>query len=562
MKLKKISKFLAGSALVLFLLGSKNISAQEVKPINIEEIIYGEDLKVHYPKIDLFFNYEQETPVIPPTSLKSSNYFDGNNLVRDGNIPEINLEETSQLENLIKDIANKKVKSYSEFIELSKNLSESQKIVLFASLSQLLYAGSYNDNSQLNEIQSQEVFFNSLQNFLNNYNQNFLGQCSQIATYIEKSANDNKIKTSTVTGMVKEGRIAQGHVFDILKLKNGTGIVDGERILISKTKNIEKTLESYQKEVGALAFQHLLFENNNFKYEIISPGGRNFLEFIGYDISSKPIKNSLIDNIDSNSEIIFALNQKKELTSFELNYFGFIFKGGELRGDSSPLEKLSLAQVGFKRKFSFSTLEITPVVNMIIKDGEISGGVIDLVINSASEKGFNVSSRISGSVLLNPTSLLFYHYPLGAGASYNVKTEFGAIEPYSVVQVKYMMRDLGMQHFGLIFDEFEAGLKLNNFPTRNLNVSINPYYTKRLWEQEVGADVKVNIENFELNARGYLTSSNYAFCPDRSSFDFGVDTSINKYFNLNAKYKIEQTNYDGERENISSLSLTGKINFN
>ena len=242
MKSKKLSKFLAGSALILSFLGNPKIIAQEVKPVNIEEILYGEDLKVHYPKIDLIFNYEQEPPLISATSSNSFNYFGGGDLIRDGNIPEINLEETSQLENLIKDIADKKVKSYSEFVELSKNFSESQKIVLFASLSQLLYAGSYNNNSQLNEIESQENLFYSLQNFLSTSNPNTLGQCSQIATYIEKLANDNGVKASAVTGMVKGGRIDQGHVLNILKLKNGTGIVDGGRILIVKTRNIEKVL--------------------------------------------------------------------------------------------------------------------------------------------------------------------------------------------------------------------------------------------------------------------------------------------------------------------------------
>lgn len=41
-----------------------------------------------------------------------------------------------------------------------------------------------------------------------------------------------------------------------------------------------------------------------------------------------------------------------------------------------------------------------------------------------------------------------------------------------------------------------------------------------------------------------------------------ISVSLNKYFNLNTKYQLNQTNYDRERDNKDSFSLIGGINFN
>lgn len=59
-----------------------------------------------------------------------------------------------------------------------------------------------------------------------------------------------------------------------------------------------------------------------------------------------------------------------------------------------------------------------------------------------------------------------------------------------------------------------------------------------------------------------MTKSNYAFCPDKFGFDAELSVSINKYFNLKAKYKTERTDYDGEKENNDSFSLTAGISLN
>ena len=289
-KPKRISGIIASSLTLAFsLFGAPKITAQEIKPISIEHILdNANSTTAHNPKVDLIFNYGLESKAEALGYLKGFTYFGGETLVRDANVPEINLEETSQIESLIKGIKSNNVNSYPELVELSKNLSESQKIVLFASLSQLLYAGSYIDNSPLNKVESQEIFFKNLQNFLSTHNQSPLGVCPQFPTYIERLANDTGIKTTAVTG-TREDR---GHVSDILKLKEGIGIVDGGIILIAKTKNIEKILSAYQKSVDSSVFQHLFFEDNKFRYMLISKDGRNFLNFVEYDASSNPIKNS------------------------------------------------------------------------------------------------------------------------------------------------------------------------------------------------------------------------------------------------------------------------------
>ena len=557
MKTKKLSKFLAGSALVLSLLGSPKISAQEIKPVNIEEILYGPSSDTTSQKIGLIFNYNKTGTNEIVEYSKSNNYFSGGSLIRKDNLPELTDKENSDIENLIIGVGDKKINSYSEFINLSKNFSEKQKIVLASSISQLLYAGSYNQETSQNEIKSQEIFFNHLQNFLETYDQNPLGQCGQISTYTERLLTDLRIKSSSVSG-IRE----LGHAFNILKLQDGTGIIDGGQIFISKTKNVEKLLENYQKNVNFVAFQHLFFEDNKFKYQLITRDGKNFLNFIGYDPSSIPIKNLLIMNESSDFEAILQMDHGDSITSFGINYFGLITKAGEIRGNSSSsLDSMFLTQSGFKRKFSFQNFDITPNLNLILKDGILSGGFVDLVVNTANKKGINLSSRISGNILVDHllTNQLFFDYSFGAGVSDTLPINYGEIIPYSDIQFKFIQKDLGMQEFFTTFQESESGIKLNFSIPKDLEISLNPYYTKRLWEDEFGANAQLGSKNIKLEVNGYLTKSDYMFCPDKFGFDFGVDTSINKYFNLNAKYKTEQTNYGGEIENNSSFSLTGKI---
>jgi hypothetical protein len=547
-KPKRISRILASSlALAFSLFGAQKLSAQELKPINIEDILHQSTPTIHYPRVDFIFNYGLESKKEQLDYLKGFTYFGGETLVRDANVPELNAEEISQIESLIKDIKSRKVNFYSNFVNLSKNLSVAQKIVLSASLGQLLYTGNYNELSSQNKVESQEIFFKSLQDLTP------LGQCSQFSAYIEKLSNESEIKTSAVTGRY----LKIAHAFDLLKLNKGTAVVNGGEIFIAKTKNVEEVLTAYQKSVDSTAFQHLFFEDNKFKYMLITKDGRTFLDFIGYDISPNPIKNSLINNTNSDSEITFMFNKKEDLTSFGINYFGFIAKAGKIKGN---LEEISLAQVGFNRKLSFSNMEITPNVNLIFQDNRISGGLVELIVNSANEKGINLSSRISGNVVVKNILLdkLFYDYSMGAGASYKFKTRLGDIERYSVAQFKLLMEDLGMKLFVPTFDEAEAGIKLNLPFSRDSGISLNPYYVQKLWERRFGVNAKLKTRWLDLNAEGSVVNSTYDFNPDRYKASIGLSASLGK-FDLKLEGKLDQTDYDGEKEIHNSILLTGKL---
>lgn len=555
-KERRISKFLASSFLALALLGAPKINAQELKPINIEEVLSGEDSEFNDPKIDLIFNYDCKTKQKLQEYSKSFSYFSGGSLIRKDNTPELSLEESSKIENLILDVQNGKINSYSDFIGLSKNFSEAQKIILSASISQLMYAGSYNENSSIDKIESQEIFFNHLQNFLETYNQNPLGQCGQIAVYNERLLNDLGITSSSATGIDKTG-----HVFNVLKLEDGTGIIDGERIFLTKTKNIEKLLEIYQKEVNSVAFQHLFFEDNKFRYSLITEDGKNFLNFIGYDPSSNPIKNSLLGNSQSDSIVSFDVNVGDYLNSVGLNYLGIVTKAGEIRGNSSsPLEKMFVLEIGLNRKFLFSNFEFYPNVEGIINDTGVSGGFADLIVNTLNEKGLNLSSRISGNLVIQDflSNKLFSDYSFGAGASYTIPIKSAKVIPYSNTQFKFQIEDLGMQELVPTFNEAEFGINLNVPFSDNSNILINPYYTKRLWEQEFGANAKVQTRNFGLNIGSYLTKSDYAFCPDKYGATIGISALIGK-LDLKLEGKLDQTDYDGEEEINNSVSLIGKF---
>jgi len=541
MKNKKISKFLAGSLLALSLLGAPKISAQ------------GLEQKVS-PKIDFGINYGTESFSKPAEFSQYVSFFSNGSL---GGNAQINLDKNSKVINLMGEIQSREINSYKDLIKSSNNFSESQKMVLLASISQLLYDGTYDLSLVQGGLKSQEIFFKDLQNILINSKNDYpLGTCGQISSHIEKLANDNQIKTAAVTGVSKVA-----HAYDILKLKEETGIVDGADILIAKTKNIEKTLDLYQKNVNSVAFSHTFFEGDKFKYIYLTKEGKRFLDFIGYDSSSKITKNSLINNTTSNSDFIFTFNKKDNSTSIEISPFnGAIVRAGEIGGVYSPSDKVTIFQGSYNHKFLLPNSEITPNLSLITGNeiigwfGNITFNTHNGKFNFSSKANINQSSKISGG----KASVFFEDYSAEFGGTYKFQIDETILEPYSLAKFNLWSKDLGTQIAVPTLNEAEFGIKLN-FPFLNgSNISINNYWITRLWEDEFGTNARIGTKNFGLNLAGYLTKSNYAFCPYKFGLEGGLSASVGK-LDLKLDGKVNQTDYDGEKENLYSLSLAGKL---
>ena len=511
----KKSKFLPIALLGLSLLGGKAIAQdyQEAPETTQEDFAQEHLMK----EIDFNFNYElgQKTEEIS-SSLESY-----------GDDPD-----SYYLSSFLSDSSDQSFSSYQSLLGNYQNLTENQKIVLVSILCDKLYEFDYTS----------------------------FGKCPAIASFGEQTLNSIGLKAAAVTGAE--------HVYDILKTKEGTSIIEGYDIFSSNTKNIERVLEEYQR--GSLVFQHLFFESDKFMYKLITKDGKSFLDFANYDPSLNPIKNSLINKDNSIPYVTLDAEKKDNLFYGGLELTGINFKGGMLSEDASPENKIDLFQGGFKRKFFlFDSMSIYPDVSIVFgnQDGDTANhyfitDIENLTVSTENQEGLNSSLMFSraSSETQHQESTLYYDMDLDGGVSYNFGIGDFKFEPYSLLKFSFLPENLLNTTLSPRFSEFGTGLR-TSFQVSNANLSIDPHYTKRIWEDEVGADAKLESKNFNLDFGGYVTKSGYDFCPDKFGANAGLEILL-KPISLKLGYKIDGTNYDGEIATSSSGSLTGKIILN
>ncbi|MCX6746559.1 MAG: hypothetical protein NTU63_00290 [Candidatus Pacearchaeota archaeon] len=555
---KRFSKgaLLATAALSAFLLG-RPVRAEEIQKPKSEQ------------KISIVVDYSTGTQEEGAKGQNSWAYFDRdfNYLYRYNNLPELNVSEKTQVQDMIEDVKYGDIDSYQDLVESSKSFSENQKVVLLAALANSLYEGSYDDTSPINEVFPQKTFFEQLQNYLATGGYSPLGVCRHIASHIEQLSNDLGLRANAVTGRYFEGT---GHVYVILKREDGSGIIDGAYITISDTKNIEKMLEIYQKDKDSTVFEHFFFEDSKLKYRLVTKDGKNILDFMGCDESLNTLKKSLTDREDFNPRISLVLAKNDYSMSGKLNLFGLFAKIGQIKGNSSsPTKEMNLIQAGIEGKLSFpEVMDITPSLSVVYgdiiqqehEDKGVTGASGSLMVNTNNEEGFNLSSRFAGKFLLTKNTSLFSNWSLEAGASYKIPIEEISLAPYVLGQGGMWQTDLGTGYFFPTFDEVNAGVILDIPFSSNTAISINPYYAYRNYEHELGIDAKVRTENISANAGMYVAKSVYDFAPDKLGIDAGLSASFENFV-LKFIYKDEMKNYDGETSNNSSISLQGNIKF-
>ena len=566
--------------LVALLFSSNKVKAEELtrkQPQTIERTLRE---GISKPKIDINFNYKTESKqkVIDYKMSETTLWTGwGYPLWRESDTPKLSEIEKQEVKDILKDIKNEEINSYQELVEAGKNLLlQNQKLDLLATIGGSL--GKFNYENSNMKVTSQEEFFDKFQDSLESGKKNGLGNCRHIHSYIEQLANDLGIKSAAVSGISENGL---GHIYDILKVEDGTAIIDYSNLLIMPTKNIEKALQIYQKNMGTIVFEHSFFEDTEFKYRLITKDGKNLRDFMEYDSSSESLKNALIEEITPQANLVINFNIEDFLTSVEGNLFGFFLKAGEIRGDSdSPLEKITLIQAGFKRNFSTpKIIDIKSDVSLIegnisqdtkFKDNKILGIKGNLILSTNNKKGFNFSSRIAGNTFISSlifgytknflSSGVFSDFILGGGVSYKIPIKDINVKPYATSQFALFPEDIGTYKYMPKLSELTAGTVFNFKIPDKFSLSLEPYYLKRIWEQKFGGKIELENKHIGINAEGYITKSNYEFCPDKYGFDIGSYLNL-KNLTFKVKYKIDNVNYDGEIENQQALDIGTSIKF-
>ncbi|MCK9596084.1 hypothetical protein M0R19_02795 [Candidatus Pacearchaeota archaeon] len=495
------------------------------------------------------------------------------NLFLTENAPALNGGETTQILDIMdtlkgRDLRN--ITSFDDFNDIFKTLSENQKIVLSAIVSNEFYLNYYNKKD------------------------NFV--CRQIGTIIEKTLNKGGVRAAALSSRGSEG-IA--HMYNIAKLKNGTAVINSGNIFMTRTKNIEKTLEAYQRSIGQFAFQHFFYENNELKYALTTKDGNHFLDFVEYDPSLKKVTNYLVgENNPSDMDFVFNIKDKKlqsvkmnsvtlslnkksavspesenngdYINSAGINAFGIFGKVGEL---SSPSSKMLLFHTGYRARFIFPKIILLDST-LSFAHGDIAGDggfdnihnnanafIADLFVSTDNKKGFNASSRLSANVFNTPNDTLFGNlFLMSGGISYKIPVKNMMITPYLNLQASLLPENIDIPADKLMFDELRAGINFNAKFPKEISFSFEPYYVRKLWEDGFYLDTKFKSKHTGLNAGFYLSKSSYDFAPDRAGFYVGGSFYINP-IGFNVNYRMDSKNYDGELTHEPSLSLEGFLKF-
>jgi len=584
-KLKeKGKKLLVAGTLVSCLLAGGKVALKAKENSSLEKIFSAPWIGVEYNSQKGSYNPN------PVDYSKSNNYFISftnplfwkyDSLWRTSNTPELSSAEEEQVENIVKDVKNENIDSYSDLTNISGNLLENQKLVLGAIYGGQLGAYHYdyeNMNTANYPVVPQNTFFNLTQNSLQTGEKTPMGVCRHLHTNVEQFLNDSGIPSAAVTVDVNSDGDRGGHVVDISKLSYGTAIIDYGTIMLWKTKNIEKILRAYQKEEGFTRLEHLFFEDSRFKYRIITLDGREYITWAGYNTTSEPLKKSLEYNVDSEPYIKATVNKGDYSKSGEINCFGLFFKNGEIKGyPSSPLEKMDLYQYGFKRRMLFPDIfpnsffhnaafdvEFSWIKGKMYQDGgeeEIDGSTTKFLFATNNEKGFNFSFKSNQHSMGVGRQILFSDSGLGFGTSYKFVTNNFDIKPYMVVQGNYFQDDLGTwKDNKLMLGEISGGTVFGIKLPKSTTFSIDPYFLKRMWEKEYGIDAKLGNEYIGISGKAYRTNSTYKFCPDKRGYEAGAYLDF-KYVEAGVDYKKETIDHDGETENQDSVNVKVAVKF-
>lgn len=560
-----MKKSLAALLLVPFLMLGKPAAAQET---------------AKKQPIEITVTYEAGNQKNAIIYGQSSYFYSQGALYNMGKNPLFNLTDSEKkgIAGIISGIEFNSIDSYKSLVESSKNLSGNQKLALLASISDLLYNGTYDHDLPNHEVYSQDVFFRDLQNFLDTEEDQNLGVCRHIATHIERLARDLGLTAASVTGYN-----GAGHAYDIIKTEDGkTAIVDGGNIIEADTKNIEKILESYQRNNNSIIFDHYFFEDSKLKYHLLTENGKNFLDFIGYDETINSLKDTLFSRDIHNPLINLIFNKTDSEVSGEAGFSGIFAKLGKFYGNSFlPLEEL-LFQTGYKNKFLISSLYLNPEISFVYgipsnaysDNKPILGATASLTASINNKNGINLAARLSGNDFMidklngnllnlfkstNWSQIILYDAQFQLGTSYKIPIKNFTMQPYIISKFNLFPVDIGTYSYSPVLSEINGGIALSA-DIKNISVLLDPHYAWRPWEQEFGANAEIKTKNIGLNFGGYLTKSDYAFCPDKYGIEAGISANLDN-LGIKLSYKNEAQNYDGETTNNPSFSVQGKLRF-
>lgn len=478
-----------------------------------------------------------------------------------------------EVQDLLQDVQDGKI-NLQEFEERSNNFSENQKLILSCIYSATLYNAGY-DQSYEGDGFSDDESYNAFQNYLSSGDETSLGMCGDISTLTERYGESVGLNMDSASGMA--GQMVN-HVYNVADLNRITAFINGGKLFIVPTENIEFAFEGYDKELGVVVLSHELYDKGEFQTRFLTKDGKNYNEFVDYDWSSDVLKSSLTNrnNFKPTTGLEISVGAKNYLNSVGINFRGAFFKAGRIMGsESSPLQEMNLLQAGFKKPFNGKYFNINSELSFMygnleqdtkLDNDQIFGGKLNFVMASDFDI-FNFSTRLNANVLASKTldkdykfAALFADLGFGAGASFKIPIKNVVLEPYSVAQFSFVPKeisDLRTPIFKPVLSELEAGAKFN-FRKSSLDVHFLEEFGNTFG---VGGNINLKNKNLELGLGGEVKWSNYEFNFDNAwKMNWNVGVDFDK-LSLMLKGDMEGTNSDGQIDIEGSIGAEMKFNL-
>ena len=295
--------------------------------------------------------------------------------------------------------------------------------------------------------------------------------------------------------------------------------------------------------------------------------GKRFFDFLEYDNSLKSSLENLVNPKYSPKEIALDLETGNYINSSKISK-PFFVKIGKIEGEKNSAlnESLSL-QFGFRNKFLVKDfLGIDLDLNSFYSENsyeEDSQKIYGVIFNSSlftDKKGFNFGLRGKITKFFGGDDFEAFHdYSIEPGISYKLNLEDSSIKPYLVSHFEMVPIKLTDIKGNFALDELCSGINFSS-NIKDLKLLTDFCYSHKPYESGCRGSVGLGYKNFNLDIASSFSKSNYIFCPDKSDLDIGISTQFGN-LEMDANYKKNLTNYDGEKDSKNSFSLSGKISF-
>jgi hypothetical protein len=343
-------------------------------------------------------------------------------------------------------------------------------------------------------------------------------------------------------------------------------------IFTTKSKNIEKILMQYNKELDEINFITHIFDKGNLKWIPINKNGERFSEFLDYDYSTNPTHKKLINLEEKEEKFLVGVDTGNYTNSIKLKGGPFFTKLGILKGDeNSALENLSIIQAGYKNSFYLNdliNLDINGNYNhseAFCKKGNkqnFNGLSGDINLFTNKEKGLNLSLRggTSFNEIEGAEIQPFYNILIDTGVSYKFQNKNISLTPYLINQLNGDVKDLRKGKGELFPKEIVGGINIES-QFGSLKTEGDLSYSNKLHEHEIKGNLNLKKGDLEFSLGGYLAKPKFVLCPERQGINLGVSTNLENKVNFNLDYNQDLVNYQGEKENNYSVSVGANIKF-